>query len=300
MFRPARIFFAVLTGILLQAPSPVHAKPRGVCPDAEALTVNTTFRRPGTAPGARGCYRVTLASPGILALDVSDLGRRETEPRLAFLGTDPLDGPRSGAFRVVQQTPRETIVQVEAPGSFLLSVASEDPTRPLDGYKLRNTFVSEDTLSGNQPVCPPTKDVEKKDCDPIELSALELGIRLLALCDAAWEDDHGDTPLCATPLRPGESVSGRIDRGEGDDEDFFTFALDELRTVEVAVLGEAAAYQVTLYGGDGLRLDVTETARLVKTLPPGRYHLRLLRPPFDPSAGDAYVLTLRILDEYHG
>ncbi len=154
------------------------------------------------------------------------------------------------------------------------------------------------------------KSVDEEECEVLELSSgpAHPALRLLASCGLGEVDDHGDTALCATPLTvllphdPSRGVvagsaTGTIGNAADDDEDFFSFELDRQRTLTIEVL-EAAAGHVTLYDDQGLRLGAggagAPATHLVRTLPPGRYYLRVLSML---GSGELYVLSLADLHE---
>ncbi len=363
---------------LLLAPAGVPAEDVDGCTE---LTLNTTLRREGgQAPRTRDCYRPPGLARGILTLDVSAPDAPGTEPLLVFQGESSAQGPFG--HRIVWQTPRGLIVEVEDPGSFLLEVAAEDPGEPLAGYKLRTAFVNADsaavevvTFAADPPdscaerAAPLTPepvggskswlvlaDVDEEDCDVMELAtatpgvvsletadlpllaalyaegecaaplaeglleeavssialpvhpatyrldvasatgnpgSYQLGVRFFAPCAQGELDDHGDTPLCATPVELGGSAAGELGNGMGDDEDFFTFVLEAQRTVEIE-LGEGFAGHLTLYDNAAQRLEAGccgEAGRIVRTLGPGRYYVRV------GGVGKAYALRVGSVGE---
>ena len=123
--------------------------------------------------------------------------------------------------------------------------------------------------------------------EPLDFSPVHytLSVKHFAMCDRGEQDDHGDTPLCATPLHPASGVSGTIDNAFGDDEDYFTFTLAAQETVRIEIREGGEAYGL-LYDAKGHRLlagnacqgmdgQGIDTRRLVKTLGPGRYYVRV-------------------------
>ena len=126
-----------------------------------------------------------------------------------------------------------------------------------------------------------------------------LDVKFFDVCRPGETDDHGDTPLCASQLDVGEPVSGVVANGFGDDEDFFTFLLDELKSVVI----EARSHGVVaaLYDDAGQRLTApgVPSPRIARTLGPGRYFVRItgLRP-YGRAAGPpgAYTLDVTTLD----
>ena len=105
------------------------------------------------------------------------------------------------------------------------------------------------------------------------------------LCGDSTADDHADSLLCASRLD--RTASGEIHNGWGDDSDVFRFEVEGWKTVEIIASGEISP-QGTLYDRQGQRLatvasGVGEAFRLVRTLGPGSYFLRLTSPGSDGS-----------------
>ena len=121
------------------------------------------------------------------------------------------------------------------------------------------------------------KDIEEPEEDP-DLFVAGSG----ALANASSQPDEtgldqGDVFLCAMPIAPGQHVEGQIRHHRIPDVDVFTFTLMEARTVELVAAGEGEL-TVALHDQHGRRLARPAPARdlrLVQTLDPGRYFLRL-------------------------
>ena len=257
---------------------------------ASRLQLDTTLRRVGSAAGRPEIFRLEVPAPGILILDVSAPACDPSQPKLTFLGTgnassDAADpGGRAQSFDLVRETPQGLVLDIRVPGSFFLAVSAEDPSRGLNGYKLHNTFVADvtPTAEGHRIATSPHvapaiysfeayKDVEEEEdeTDP----------DLIGPCPPSEADDHGDTPLCATPLRSGSATAGRIENGYGDDEDYFTFALDAQETVSIEIT-EGQSRHGALYDEKQQRLTSCDSrnpndVRIVRTLGPGRYYVRI-------------------------
>jgi len=111
-------------------------------------------------------------------------------------------------------------------------------------------------------------------------AAAPVGERLMSDPSCRTLDDHGDTPGCATPVVPGQELAGELGNGWGDDADVFAFTLDEPHTVSFETTGEVDTFG-GLYDRFGHRLAADDDGgsdgnfRIVKTLVPGRYFLRL-------------------------
>ncbi len=100
-----------------------------------------------------------------------------------------------------------------------------------------------------------------------------LGLRFYALCGTGEVDDHGDTLLCATPITPGERHRGALWNAFGDDEDVFTLLVRRQGTFVVELRG-TSGLSLALLDENGQRLAEGD-ARLVRTLVPGRYFVRV-------------------------
>ncbi len=223
------------------------------CPPAEALSVDDTVRRfPQSA--APDVYEVALPAPGVLALDVSAPLTEPGRARLVLAAAPCADAGESAAWSPVARTPRAAELLVLKPGLLRFAVSSEDPAVSLTSYKLSTVFAAAERL--------PSKGVDPWEDDDIAG---------LTACKAV-KDDHADSPLCATPLGPGESASGRI--GRAGEDDYFAFLLGDWTTVAVDLAGGAEILGV-LYGADGQELASWAEGRLVRALGPGRYDVRV-------------------------
>ncbi|MCP3962359.1 MAG: hypothetical protein GY719_31335 [bacterium] len=103
---------------------------------------------------------------------------------------------------------------------------------------------------------------------------------LAIMCRSGEVDDHGDTVACATRSNLGHAVVGEIRNDWGDDLDFFTFRLNELRTVEIGTAGWTDTFG-SLYDRSGHRLATDDDSgdgdnfRIATTLAPGWYFVRV-------------------------
>ena len=136
------------------------------------------------------------------------------------------------------------------------------------------------------------KSIEEPEPDPEPIGGVA------ELCDSGAPDDHDDLFVCPTSLLAGTATSGSLAGSWGDDSDVFTFTLRRARTVLLETRGETDTLGA-LYDARGHRLAVDDDGtggpgfRLVKTLSPGRYHLRLA------GAGGAegkYTLAFELMD----
>ncbi len=68
-----------------------------------------------------------------------------------------------------------------------------------------------------------------------------LAVRHYDLCSRGEVDDHGDDPLCATPIAFDESLVGKLENGFGDDADLFSFVMAAPATVVLTLDSTASA-----------------------------------------------------------
>ena len=100
------------------------------------------------------------------------------------------------------------------------------------------------------------------------------------LCRQARTDDHSSAFRCATPLRLGTEIDAEIRDPWGSDRDLFTFAVGEMARVRIETVGSSDTLG-GLYDRNGYRLKVDDDGgsetnfRIVKTLSPGRYYVRV-------------------------
>ncbi len=283
-FRPSIRLLALAALLAILGPAAAVA--------VDSIALDTTWRGGPLWDGADRYY-LDVPGAGILTLDVSaptDAGNRPTVEI-------------QGDFELLYQSPASLVIDLPAAGAVWVAVAPEDPEHPLERYKLRNAFIpvsgtlcgrdkevaerrEEDDLRHESPslplpgtLCGRDKEVaERREEDDLHYDPP------LVPCFLDGADDHGDTPLCATPLDPGGgAASGALDNPFGDDEDYFTFVLAGQKTVEIAAAGEVAGVLGALYDQRGQRLMAGEPEhghelRLVRTLSAGRYFVRLESP----------------------
>ena len=230
------------------------------------------------AAGEEHCYRLDLASWGLLGLQAS-AGHRPSGVRLEVFDRDGRPAVLDTVFRSVGER-----LALTPTGSYFVTVRGEDPEADLPPYRLAARFV----------------DLAKSETDgeieiePEELPAACRPEPLSLLCRAGAEaDDHADDFACATPVR--RHATGELGNAWGDDADVFRFSLRRWQSVQISVRGDLDAL-VSLYDGDGQRLDSSAvtggTSRLVRTLRPGAYYVRL---ESESSAG-AYTVSMHRLD----
>ena len=93
-------------------------------------------------------------------------------------------------------------------------------------------------------------------------------------------DDHADIAACATVLEPDTPLTGEIANSRGDDNDVFSFVLEEPAVVDIATRGETDTF-AELLDREGHLLAADDDAggrrnfRLERLLAPGRYFVRI-------------------------
>jgi len=134
--------------------------------------------------------------------------------------------------------------------------------------------------------------------DPVLASSGQylLRIRHFPLCGQV-DDDHGDIPLCASPLEVGKTEFGRLASSMEGDSDFFHFSLPKATTVAVQLQGSGSHCQ--LYNSSGQRItswkncNGNDSHPLVRTLTAGAYDLRVTSGGTEPVS---YSLGLARID----
>jgi hypothetical protein len=228
-------------------------------PAPEELLLNTTFRHAAIEPDAGAVaaarFRMEIPQAGLLALDLSLLGAEQPEPLLRVLG---FSSPTSGAtLKVAAQTPGGLLAEVEEAGTLLVEVAALEPDLRLPAFRLRSAFRA-DSAAGSRfekDVDPWDDDLDGRKPPPPPAGATTAGDELCVLVE---QDDHGDVPLCATPIGSAKAVAGVLHNDAGDDEDLFVFRLPATAAITVEVLADSAV-QLVLRDRDGLAVAINES-----------------------------------------
>ena len=274
------------------------------------IDLNTTTRVSSLGVERR-CFETEVYSAGILTLDASVSGLELTQPVIALYG-DTCSGPEDdgGSCSLVARTPTSMVLEIHAPGAYAFCIGAQDPARTLDAVKIRNGFASgglraaedgavhepspapweigkseedEDYEPPPDPLfggCVVAKSEEEGEYEPPPDPKARLENVRRSLCQSGEADDHGDTPLCSTPLARGRVVGGEIRNAWGDDHDYFVFALTRQRTVHVETTGDTDTVG-GLYDRYGCRIAADDDGgehgnfRIVKTLSPGIYYVRV-------------------------
>ena len=257
------------------------------CASATVIELNTTIRAIGADEPQ--CFAAPVGSAGNLSIDVSISGAEQVEPRLVFGGPN-CGRPRAGedGFTYVERRAASMWAEVRAPGTYSFCVVAQDPRLRLGEFKVRTAYSDgrawwRSYLTEDEP-------------DPEPRAVSRRGV-LDELCRSGEVDDHGETFACATRLQLGREIAGDLRNDSGDDRDLFMFHLAELMTVEIATGGTTDTFGV-LYDRRGHRLATADEGsgdrnfRMVKTLGPGRYFVRV---EGRYQAEGAYRLTVTAL-----
>lgn len=254
---------------------------------ATPVALDTTLRTHGDASGAPQLYAVEIPAAGLLVVEVAVPGSAEVEAKLDLVAGE-------GLTRIAE-SPTRLVVAARSSGTVTFGLAAQDPRRALGRYKLMSGFVPapsaqpfpEKTTEGEEDEeeleIEPNSDSPSVPPPPLQLARATFDSPWPDLCRQGEGDDHGDTLTCATPLDPDRTVAAEIRNRWGDDADVFRLRLTELRTVEVATSGDADTFG-SLYDRHGHRLATDDDGgagrnfRIVKTLSPGLYYLRIEGP----------------------
>ncbi|MEM8962994.1 MAG: hypothetical protein AAGD38_16040 [Acidobacteriota bacterium] len=221
------------------------------------------------------CHQLDLAASGLLHLSLHGATARVV-----------IDDAR---VVVLDRRADERLVWIEA-GTYIVEIVAEDPLHPLDAYRLETRFeeLTRSETDGELELEPELDAPLRGDDVAIQVRGEEDGelelepeldngdsqglrVRLDALCRHA-NDDHADTLACASQID--HRIVGALDNGWGDDVDVFRLELDGWQAVEITI-GGAITPRITLLDPVGQRLDVDSDGRLVRTLSPGTYYLRV-------------------------
>ncbi len=297
--------------LAVMIPSVASAALPEACVAPELLLPNDTERQVEGFLGGDRCYHLELPTAGFWHLSIASPRPAASRARFEILDAA---GHRA-SLETFERSAAERLAFVPA-GAWLIRVRPEDPLRLLPAYRLTSRFVEaarselawkseedgeleiegEGLVAGCGAFASTTASFLKSEEDgelEIEGEGLVAGCVDRAaeirrtLCSAG--DDHGDTLACATPVRC--RARGELDNGWGDDADAFRFRVDGWQTVEIAACG---ATRGELFDGAGQRLDAAGGNggfRLVRTLGPGTYFVRVA----GESAG-GYGLEIRTLD----
>ncbi len=296
---------------LLMPSSAAHAATASLeqaCANAHLLELDSTAR--GYArQGAMEVFMLDIPEAGVLALDVTLPGPAEADARLGMLGPD-CSPPTDRDPLVIERSAAHQVVAI-GPGTYFFRLAAQDPRATLGEYQLTVGFAAD--IDGIEPDVVDPKPGSHLTAPAPQIAATphkvgpEIvnpdpdfaapGGGLAGLCRQPL-DDHADTFTCATALRLGHRLSAEVDGGREDEADMFTFTLDRVRTLRIASAGPTDTLGA-LYDHFGHRLAIDDddgldgSFRIVKTLAPGRYFVRV---EGRDGAEGAYGLAVETLD----
>lgn len=249
------------------------------------MELNASLRGIGEPDASDLLVKLDIPSAGILSLDLATPGSATALPKLAVAdlacGTP---GPI-----VLERSASHLIIAVESPGPSFFRVASQDPSQPLERFRLDSGFSPD--ADAVLPIDKSGEDQEviEIDANPLVYTApaenRSLQARLDELCRRGEADDHGDSFTCATFLVPGRRIMGEIGNGWGDDADVFRFVLGgagatKLWTLEIESVGSTDTFG-DLYDQSGTLLEKKDGGgngdnfRIVRVLPSGVYYVRV-------------------------
>lgn len=319
MFRKVGICVLLYALLALVSWDAARAQGRDRCAGSEISELNTSqFHSGGDA-----CFVTYAPSAGLLMLEANVPSAADTEAKLEFLGAS-CEGSRTAksAFRYKDRLANSAWIEVRQAGDFYFCVEAQDPSLEIGEYQLVNGFLpavfsktdpdedepepdpfadprggyktdpdedepEPDPFTGRDGCLKTDPDEDEPEPDPFT----DMRPTLEGVCQQMRMDDHGDALGCATPIRLGQGIQAMIRSDLGHDQDFFTFRVEELTTVRVEITG-AGDTVGSLYDPHGYRLKVDDDGghvRIVKTLSPGRYFIRV---EGYLGARDAYRLTV--------
>lgn len=264
-----------------------------VCSTALVGNAHATWRGLGTRADASQCFTAHLPAAGTWMLEVSARGEARGEPKIDFLGRR-CDATFRGLerFHYRERYANRLWLEIHEAGQYLYCVTTQDPEEFVDDYKLTSHFIAtsfekEEDPDEHEPIPDPLTIGFLKDEDPDEHEPIPDPIvdpsevsSIKDLCRRNRADDHSDTFLCATSINLGQDVMAQTHNPWGDDEDVFTFVIEELTTVRLSTTGNSNFFG-SLHDHAGNRLKAAGGSasganfRIVKTLSPGRYFVRV-------------------------
>ncbi len=223
--------------------------------------------------GGDGLFTVEAPAAGLLTVHVVAPGAAPAAPKLGFLGRDCRgSGWRDGVFSL-EASVAGLVLAVEGPGTYGFRVGAQDPLLALASYKVVVGFAEAAAARASS-------DDEDDGTIEIEPDLVRAPAPWEELCRRHGMDDHGETPVCASRLVPGETVTAEIGNGWGDDADVFALVVSARRTFSIAASGGLDTFG-GLYNRHGHRLAADDDGadgagfRIVRTLTPGVYFVRV-------------------------
>ncbi len=296
------LVFSLLLAALPASGAVLPAAAADLCAAATPLPPAGSERR----TGGDGLFTVEAPAAGLLTVHVVAPGAAPAAPKLGFLGRDCRgSGWRDGVFSL-EASVAGLVLAVEGPGTYGFRVGAQDPLLALASYKVVVGFAeaaasrasSEDEDDGTIEIEPDlvrtfspgggrgvllaraSSDDEDDGTIEIEPDLVRAPASWEELCRRHGMDDHGETPVCASRLVPGETVAAEIGNGWGDDADVFALVVSARRTFSIAASGGLDTFG-GLYNRHGHRLAADDDGadgagfRIVRTLTPGVYFVRV-------------------------
>ncbi len=259
------------------------------CETAVPLDLPSQWRGVGAQADGGQLVRYEVPSASVLTLDVAVPLAASTEPVMVFLGRGCGDRREAGDFAYLEHTASHQVLALPTAGQYFVLVAPQDPALLLGDFKLTAGLVDDldqacFNKTGNPAEDEPEPDPLAADCfnktgNPAE-DEPEPDPWSGGWCRRSELDDHGDTLTCPTLLSLDLEARGELHNDWGDDEDIFMFLLTELRTIEIETTGETDTTGALLdHFANRLAMDEDggsgNNFRVVKTLAPGRYFVRV-------------------------
>ena len=290
--------FRIALVLVFTANANAEGTPRSQdCHHLVPLTADETRQVPGVPAGSSQCFEIDTPADGILTFDAMVAASAQAEARL--VAVDASCQP----VRMRTLTRRASHLAVRAQArTYRFCVTAQDPRLSLDELRILTTFTEHDAPRFKSSSNPDDNGGEGEDPREIEIghtSGAEANPLRDRLCSSGITDDHADTFLCATPLALGGSTVGELRHLHYTDEDVFEFAVTFPRTVEIRTEGDTDTFG-RLDNAQGYRLATDDDGgddgnfRLVKTLMPGRYLLRVASARFSEGS---YRLAVSVLDD---
>ena len=262
--------------LLLLLPLPVSASE--ACRSAVRIPVNSAVQSFRDTPA---CFELQPLTAGNLWIEVGVPAWSEGQPRLEL---EDCSGAASNV-RLRRQLPDSLALEIRGSEDLIVCIYPQDPQDELGDFVFQSVFQPSALFKdGGDP------NAQEPDPHPLVSPPRR------EVCEGLREDDHGDIRFCAASLAIGETVSGRFDKVGGWDRDVFVISITEMQTLCFATSGDSETFGVLTdrsgyylaredSGGEG------ENFRLVKTLTPGQYFLKV-----DGRNGD-YHLTVEVVPD---
>lgn len=245
--------FLTLQPLLLAPPAFADSMVLGECRGYRTVPPDTTWRDAGQALAESRCYALEVPAAGWTLVELSVSRGSGGRARLGLHQGPSMPGSGS---RIVARSAGQLLLWSDEATVITVWVAAS-PIRPLGRYKLASRHFGAPESVDDGDVLGDGGRGENED---------ELEIEPKRGDDAhplPWPrcprepigkgDDHADTFFCATRLHPSRPIAGEIRNAWGDDEDVFTFTLEESHAVRLGLEGPAGL-ELEVYDALGHRL----------------------------------------------